>query len=420
MSRGFWKWSATVVAAAVTFSAVSVLPNKAEAAPSANAAAPVINGPIFNNPLGSPAERRTVIDQLVGLIEATQPGGEIIVVMHEWMSEGTAGPAVVKALKAADSRSVMVKVILDSELKENPATYSDLAGTLGTDTSGSSWALLCPRNRGCIAGTSPNDPNDPNDLGDSHNKFAIFSKLEVNGKAYGSAVFQSSSNLHDWYLDESFNDAYTLASDKRGDAEDLIYGEYRRYAFQLLKGAGEPHRNDNYASFFISPYRLRFFPRREATAPEGDPMVETLNNIDKCQYSAAGQARTTKIDLALTHFTNYRIHIADKLAQLATQGCDITIIGSTFGSKIEPKLKSAPLDFRGACHIGAAEVTSHTKITMINGPFKGDTTPRVITGSANFTMMSRSDDAELMIVGGGDYEKYARWYENLKDACASQ
>jgi phosphatidylserine/phosphatidylglycerophosphate/cardiolipin synthase-like enzyme len=379
---------------------------------------PVINGPVFNNPLGTPNEKRAVIDQLIRLINATQRGGEINLAMHEWKLQsatgggGVSGEDVISALeRAARERGVRVKLVLNWKMPANQE-IRDRLGPLADVT-------ICPDKRGCIAGEPPVSEEYPPYL---HNKFAVFSNVLVNGVTYAGVVFQSSSNLHDWYVNNSYNDAYTLGytSTSTGSAEEKIYAEYRHYFTALQAGAQQATgRNHYWQTASSGKYRVAFYPHRAATSASDDPIVAVLNKINGCIYSGPNNTKTTtSLHFALTSWTDNRLAIADKLQALARQGCSITVViagPDEIGVKVKAKLTAVPIALR-ECRI-TGDIIPHTKITMINGPYGGKVTQRVITGSANFTQLPRTDDAELEITDSATYDLYAKWYEKLLLAC---
>jgi len=411
--RGWVAALAAMVMAGGALSATPALSSQSEAA--AQTVPPVINGPVFNDPTapaGSSA-RRAVIDQLIRLFQSTTPDSEVHLAMHQWMvTENTSGEDVLSALTQARIRGAEIKVIIDSALAEHEETYDRLEIALGNDVTADSWVMRCPNNRGCIAG-GPNVDG----AGYLHNKFALFTNLSVDGTTYRNAVFQSSSNLHDWYINVSFNDAYTLATQSAGTPEDQIYNRYRDYFLDLQERAAGSPTDHYYQSYAAGKYRVGFYPHRKQTSATDDPVRQVLDRINGCEYPGPdGNRYVTRIDFALTHWTNYRTNIAEKVAELARRGCVITvIIGGELGTEVEAELRSVPTIDLIVCRRDGEK--PHTKITMFKGPYNGTPTSRVITGSANFTQMPRSDDIELELVGEDTYARYWEWFGQLYSAC---
>jgi phosphatidylserine/phosphatidylglycerophosphate/cardiolipin synthase-like enzyme len=381
---------------------------------------PVLNAPVFNDPTadsgvpGSPSPRQSAgMDQLIRLINAVPAGGEIRFVTHEF-SPGDRSTEVADRLIAAHQRGVRVKVILDSlEEGQNDAITAALRAVLGSSESAGSWVIRCEYpdesavNRGCIG---------RNYL---HSKFALFSGVVVNGVTHADVVFQTSSNLNDWYLYNSFNDAYTFT-------DTAVYNAFRTYFADLQAGrrkAVDP------GYYWTSPtggaHRATFMPRR-ATDP--DPIVSILKLI-KCSYvDTGGVTRQTDIRLALTAFNKHRVAIADELLRLRGENCWIDIVyyensSRTVDDTIRQvlartasngkKIKVTPCRFR----VGTRDVVTHNKVMMTDGFYDDDITPRVYTGSANFTHMENADDAFVRIMGRGVHDAYLDWFYGLRTAC---
>src|SRR5438093_296295 len=78
------------------------------ATPAAALTKPVVNGPVFNDPLGTSAQQGAIFTQLIRLIDATPAGAQIRGSMHEFQDQGVAD-----ALLAAHRRGVNVRIIVD-------------------------------------------------------------------------------------------------------------------------------------------------------------------------------------------------------------------------------------------------------------------------------------------------------------------
>jgi phosphatidylserine/phosphatidylglycerophosphate/cardiolipin synthase-like enzyme len=398
---------------------------------------PLLNGPVFNDPLvssgtqGVPSPQQSaVMDQLIRLIKATQPGGEINLAMHEF-KPGQRSSDVVFALIDAHNRGVKVKVILDGqEDGDNDVVFLDLSRYLYTDESADSWVVNCEYPdpgqiaRGCIA---------KNYL---HSKFAVFSKVRVDGVDHPAVVFQTSSNLSDWYLYNSYNDAYTFTVTP-GTPDAAAYDGYRKYFRDLQLNR---HGSVNPGYFWATPegtkHRALFYPRERES---GDPVYNILDLV-KCSYQDAdGVRRQTDVRMALTGFQKSREAIARKLLELRGQGCWIdivfleqpdsvpvqdrqidgtirSILNSHSGNPDYPYIQTTPCRIPAA---GTNGVVPHTKLMMLDGFYHDDIVPRVYTGSANFYTMENSDDSTLRIMGRDTHSEYLSWFYKLRRACAA-
>ncbi|SDN25265.1 Phosphatidylserine/phosphatidylglycerophosphate/cardiolipin synthase [Streptomyces sp. cf386] len=396
------------------------------ATPAAALTKPVINGPVFNDPLGTAAQQKAVFTQLVRLIDATPAGAQIRGAMHEFIDQ-----EVANALIAAHGRGVDVRLIVDDSTYVGPggaefgnAAYQSLRSVLGTSTGARSWSVVCDDRfedadgvddvqRGCLAVAPPQPAYN-------HNKFFTFSRIGPfdDGTSYARVVFQTSSNLSDWYKVESFNDAVTFT-------DGTVYNAYVSYHEQLRQGRTLARGNNN--AYFSTPtgstYRGYFFPRGDASYFNSatDTVVGVLNEIS-CTYTGAdGLQHQTDIRIVTHSFFGSRRQVADKLAQLRGRGCWIDIIYADSDSAITSRLNAAGIQHR-RCRIPngpGIDVRPHNKQILIDGDYNGDITPRVYTGSANLTGSSlRSADEAIVRVASASYHsRYLSTFYRIRSAC---
>lgn len=396
------------------------------ATPAAALTKPVVNGPVFNDPLGTPAQQGAIFTQLIRLIDATPAGAQIRGSMHEFEDQDVAD-----ALLAANRRGVNVRIIVDDSTyvdgnsKEfpNPAFQSLRAG-LGTNDASRSWIVVCDDKfedpdgvddveRGCLS-VAPPEPAY------NHNKFFIFSRIGPfdDGTSYSKVVFQTSSNLSDWYKVESFNDSVTFVN-------GAVYDGYASY--HEKQRAARALRGGNNHVYFSTPtgsaYRGFFFPRGDTSYhnPATDTIVNSLNEVS-CAYTGTdGKRHQTDIRIVMHAFYGSRVQVADKLAQLRGRGCWIDIIYAESDSTITGKLTNAGIQHR-RCHIPhgpGIDVRPHNKEILIDGSYGGDITPRVYTGSANLTGSSlrSADEAIVRIVSASYHAKYLSTFYKIRSAC---
>lgn len=419
-----------LVAIAVSLLATSLIGGSAQAADdldddlsvSAVTGPPVLNAPVFNDPTvssgtGEPSERQAaVMNQLIRLIQATPSGAEINFVMYAFVP-GVRSTEVANQLIAAHQRGVRVKVIVDSlEDGSGDPIYAQLSGGLGNVETAGSWVVHCEypntsANRGCIARNY------------MHSKFAVFSSVVVNGVTHSNVVFQTSSNLSDWYLYNSFNDSYTLT-------DAAVYEGYRQYFRDLQAGRKKPVNPGYYWNTPTgSKYRATFQPR---TASSGDHIVSILRLIECSYVDNAGERRQTDIRLALTIFNKNRLQIAKELLRLRGENCWIDIVHYEDAASDADKAVDADvrrvLATRASngkyiqvtpCRVpvGGRSIVTHTKVMMTDGFYDDDIEPRVYTGSANFSHLENSDDSFLRIMGRDVHDRYLAWFYDLRSFC---
>ncbi|MDF3148631.1 MULTISPECIES: phospholipase D-like domain-containing protein [unclassified Streptomyces] len=396
------------------------------ATPAAALTKPVVNGPVFNNPLGTAAQRKAIFTQLVRLIDATPAGAQIRGSMHEFVDQ-----EVANALIAAHGRGVDVRLILDDSTYVGPdgaefanPAYRSLRAVLGTSTAARSWVVVCDDRfedadgvddvqRGCLAVAPPQPAYN-------HNKFFLFSRIGPfdDGTSYSRVVFQTSSNLSDWYKVESFNDAVTFT-------DSTVYNAYASYHEQLRQGRTLARGNNN--AYFSTPtgstYRGYFFPRGDASYnnPATDTVVNVLNEVS-CAYTGAdGLRHQTDIRIVMHSFFGSRRQVADKLAQLRGRGCWIDVVYADSDSAITSRLNAAGIQHRG-CRIPngpGIDVRPHNKQILLDGDYNGDITPRVYTGSANLTGSSlrSADEAIVRISSASHHARYLSEFYRIRSAC---
>jgi phosphatidylserine/phosphatidylglycerophosphate/cardiolipin synthase-like enzyme len=387
---------------------------------------PVIGGPVFNDPMGTTAQRKAIFTQLVRLIAGTPAGAQIRGSVYEFNDR-----EVADALIAAHRRGVAVRLIVDDSTYVDAAgreyanaPYASLKAALGTDTGARSWIVVCDDRfedpdgvddvrRGCLS-VAPPEPAY------SHNKFLVFSRIGPfdDGTGYSKVVFQTSSNLSQWYKDESFNDAVTFTN-------SAVYDGYVTYHDRLRQGRTLA-AGDNRAYFSTQPgsaYRAYFFPRGDSSYynPATDDIVQALNGI-RCSYTdPSGQQRRTDIRIVTYTFYRSRAQVADKLAQLRGSGCRIDILYAESDGTVAAKLDAAGIRHR-RCRIPngpGIEVRPHNKQMLIDGNLGGDLTPRVYTGSANLTGSSlrSADEAMVRITSAAYHASYLSAFHRIRTAC---
>jgi hypothetical protein len=423
--------AAVAVAAALAATGLVVT-----ASPAVALSKPVINGPVFNDPLGTAAQQGAVFAQLISLIDAT-PGGETI---RGSMFDFT-DIQVANALIAAHRRGVNVKVIIDDSsytnggaAKPSPAwdALKNSSTGLGTDDKARSWIVVCDDQfedndgvddikRGCIS-TAPPGPSY------NHNKFFLFSKVGAfdDGTSYSKVVFQTSSNLTDWYKVESYNDSVTFVDATVYDGYAKFHEDERRLRYS---SAGD---NGYYWSTPTgSTYRAYFFPRGGGVYndPGTDTIVSALDEVS-CAYTGSdGNRHQTDVRIVVLQFLNSRMQVAQKLAYLRGQGCWIDVIYAETSpdakdvTDVVDVLDSAGIQHRG-CKFNVApgvDVRPHNKFMLIDGDYNGDITPRVYTGSPNFdgSSLRSSDQALVRITSASYHAAYLSYFYQIRSACAA-
>ncbi|WP_405110289.1 phospholipase D-like domain-containing protein [Micromonospora sp. NBC_01405] len=409
--------------------AALMVADPSRATPAAAATKPVINGAVFNDPVGTPGQQSALFTQIIALVNATPSGEEIRASVFEFSDA-----AVADALNAAARRGVRVKVILDDSSyldangspKNSPAwnTLSNPTTGLGTDDRKPSWVVVCDDqfedndgvddvSRGCIA-TAPPGPAY------NHNKFFLFSKVGPfdDGTTYQKVVFQTSSNLTDWYKVESYNDAVTFTDATVYDAYARHHEDQRRLRYSSTGDNGYYRSTPTGTT-----YRAYFFPRADSSYndPTSDTIVNALDEV-ACGYTGAdGKKHQTDIRIVVLHFLKSRKQVATKLAALRAEGCWIDVIYAESDPTVEGMLDSAGIQ-RLHCMVNVApgiDIRPHNKFMLIDGDYNGDLTPRVYTGSPNLdgSSLRSSDQALLRITSASYHASYLSFFYKVRSLC---
>lgn len=302
---------AALATAAVTIASLATVVGSANAGTAE--AAPLANGAVFNNPVGTAAERTAIQTRTVELVEAAPPGSLIRVAQYY-----ADDPTIPNALVAAKNRGVAVQVVLDGRQTVIPVWNTLVAG-LGTDLAAASWVLTCPAGRGCIGNRTVGGVKSIN-----HNKFILFSS--TSGAA--DVVMQSTANWHNgrdgW---KGWNAAMIVV----GNAG--IYDAYSGYFDDLKARRADNNYYDTRVPVQSGNAKVFFFPRAEAAGasvynnPAEDTVMTILNNTECFGNRAVGTPDGTfRTIIRVNHMSLSRSYIARKLLELDRAGCDVEVV----------------------------------------------------------------------------------------------
>ncbi|MFB4277985.1 MULTISPECIES: phospholipase D-like domain-containing protein [unclassified Nonomuraea] len=347
--------------------------------------APVATGAVFSEPVGG--DPAAIVRTLCGLVRQT-PAGASIQVAHFVMS-GTAGTEFAAALIEAHRRGVKVRVVLDGD-QRGAAVAAQLAAGLGTDVAGDSWVHVC---------TGPMSGGTAACVGNKgqHNKFYLFSRA---GRA-SDVVVQSSANLTDLNSTTYWNNAVVLPGNRR------LYAAYDAYFADL---AAERKNLDYYRVVQTRGVRAHFFPKAS-----GDPIVDHLDKVS-CQGG-------TTIRLGMSEWDTYRIAIAERLRDLAGDGCAVQIVYGIMDDEVKAVLAAQPrLELRALGSGSALPGRVHSKYLLIEGSYDGDRDARwVFTGSHNYneTSLRRNDETLLRLNDQDVYRQYVANFDRMRAAATA-
>lgn len=337
-------------------------------------------GPSFNNPLGTPAQQRKLLTQVIRTTNSVPAGSTIRMAVYSF-GDGL----VADALLAAHQRGVAVKLVFAGE-NVYPA-MSRLRAGLGTDTNARSFVVICQNScRG--------------ERGQMHAKYFSFSKA-------GSAkwiTMVGSVNLTQHNAQDQWNDLYTRVDDRP------YFRAYGRWFGQLKRD--EPvvkqylHKATATNDIRMTPVDL---------TNEGDPILQTLDRV-RCQVTRGeidpdspnpDQVVTTGLYIN-THAWNEERgkRIAWRVVALRGEGCDVQVFfGTGMGAAVKSILKNNGVRLRKGQNPG---IRTHQKVMMVDGAYGEDLdTVRAWTGSQNWSdRAANRDDLIVQLNDEAEAQQY--------------
>ncbi|KAK3331301.1 hypothetical protein B0H66DRAFT_598786 [Apodospora peruviana] len=394
---------------------------------------PLIGAPVFNNPAGSESEQYTIYQQLARIIDRVPAGGYIEMSWFEfgvsYTTDTTNKPNIPARLVKAHQRGVNVRTILDNNVKDNgrsnddwPA-YKTLAPELGTSDSASSFIILCPNHKGCIAKRKIYDDT----YAYNHNKFLLASKIVLNsGANVSNVVFQSSGNLGEWDAHTSWNNAVTWS-------EAASFANYHHYfGDQVSSRAGSGNDNYYWVGDSANQFKTHFFPRKETNGDlnqaSTDTIVSILNSVS-CSYTGETDGKKHQTDVRIVMWSFSRVAVAEKLASLVRAGCWVDVAYTNMNDGVKNALSSSNL---GGKEMGLTKcavawqgrnLRPHSKYMLIDGAYDDDQIPRVFTGSHNYAIsaLRNADESLIRIRSPEVHEAYLRQnFYKVRDTCSGK
>ena len=322
-------------------------------------------GPNFNNPLGTPAQQRKLLQQVIRTTNSAPAGSTIRMAVYSF-GDGQ----VADALLAAHARGVAVKMVFAGE-NVYPAMKRLRAG-LGTNTDASSFVMICENScRG--------------ERGQMHAKYFSFSRA---GAARWITMV-GSVNLTEHNAQDQWNDLYTRVDDRP------YFRAYGRWFGQLKRD--EPVAKQ-YLHKATAANDIRITPVNLTT--EGDPVLETFDRV-RCQVTQGeidpdspnpDDIVTTNVYLNTHAWNEDRgTRIAWRVVALRSVGCAVQVFyGTGMGAAVKSILKNNGVPVRKGHNRG---IRTHQKVMMVDGAFGDDLdTVRAWTGSQNWSDRAANRD----------------------------
>ncbi|MEK6556303.1 MAG: phospholipase D-like domain-containing protein, partial [Bdellovibrionota bacterium] len=247
----------------------------------------------FNAPGFKGAKTTTVVDKLVLLIDQAAPEATLRMSMYEFDDM-----AVAMALLRASARGVDVQIVLDGRKNKSAAKKTGTAVNALDDGAQGLQALKCSTQNcitfcgGFLGGACRGSRNN-------HNKFYSISRLSDGTE---NVVAVSSANLNEGQL-YWYNDLFITAGDAR-----LRVGVDQYFAGLVNTELAVPLLIQG------DVFSLYTFPNKQT-----DPVLDELSRVT-CQLPGS------KIRVIQSRFTDARVAVAKKLAQLGQAGCDVQVL----------------------------------------------------------------------------------------------
>ena len=258
---------------------------------------------MFSSPLDG--NGREILSQVYRSIYASPKGSTIRLVVWNF-----ADPAITTALIAAKKRGVRVQIVVAESVK-NKQWYR-IRDALSENPDDRSFAVRC--HNACRT-----------DRYVMHAKIFLFSKV---GQLRDVSMF-GSTNLTKAAGNRQWNDQVTTAN--KG-LYDFFVETFKEYAADRSVSGG----NDIYDQ---GRYQVVLFP-----VPETNPVAEALEKV-KCHPprgsdQRSGKGKRTVVRIAIAGwFDEFGLRIAHQVRRLWDNGCDLRIVTTLAGRKINRVLK---------------------------------------------------------------------------------
>ena len=348
-----------------------------------------VNGVLFNDPTGSPADQLRITRHIERLIDGAPAGSTIRIAQYSFDIETTA-----KKLVAAHQRGVHLQMIVDQHGNKVTKQTATLIELLGSNRKKKSFLVRCGES--CMS----------SQVSTMHAKYYLFS-------AVGSSKLVSlvgSANITHTNSARSWNEMQTIV----GNA--TLYSSLTRYFTDMALDAND---RNYYRTTASGPFRIYFFPRAEK---HRFLLLTALDRVS-CSGAAAGYGKDgrTVIQVTMYSWRMPRIDMAERLWELHDQGCEVQIILNLGRTDLAVRqaltrrsaehgvmdLYDAWVDRNGN---NVAERYMHQKGITLSGVWNGRTDVKVVySGSQNFGPVSVSDNNELVLrrVDDATYDAYA-------------
>jgi RNA-binding protein YhbY len=300
---------------------------------------------------------------------------------------------VLNAIEKAYRRGVVMHVMIDSSNASTVAVNQNSLTTLHS---------LFKKPSNVIAVS--NDIGSPaTGYAIDHNKYVLFSEIDLPQGIVKHAVFATSENFG-LATTKKVQDAVVMSS--KG-----LYKAFLRDWNQIAKYAHSGMRNFTYIAADLDSMKVFFFPRRENGEWDGHDTV--IEQLDKLSNYTMDTVRVFMADWT-------RVKIAQKLTALKKKGTTVQVITRSAGQGVSKQViqELDRLKTAGG-YVKILDITKendHSKCMLIKGTFNGKKRQIILTGSHNYTYnaLKRNDEFLLMLKNSALFDDYWNYFGQLK------
>lgn len=341
---------------------------------------------IFNDPdvILEGENDRIIFDNFISLLDKTPVGQEVYISIYMFDDIELA-----KAINRTKARGVNVFIQVDQSRASSIEANQEVINELNKEFA--DFTVLNNASKSSI----------------NHNKFALFSEISENGKAYKNIVFQTSSN----FMDEStykFQDAQIFESESLYIAYQQYFNSINNYSVAGSMLDFEYYTEED-PELDLS---VQFYPKRtNGQNHKGDCLIEIINQIDL--------SKEGKLLLNMSAWTGTRKSIFKKLKQVAKSKVALTLITKSSNSKVVldemALLKEMGAEVIMLDYFGTPKQNTHMKVLTFSGTINNNQAKFVVTGTHNITYNALRYNNETLLYFTNDaiYEQYNAFHTQL-------
>jgi len=329
------------------------------------------------------------LNQMIKLTESSPKGSSIFLSVYGFDYE-----PLMNALIEADKRGVEVHALIDSstvnQRESNQLAYSKLGN------------LKKPSE---MIGVNNNLQNGASAI--NHEKYMIFSKVEMEHGIAENVVFCSSHNFS-YGGSRKIQDGLLITNNN-------LYNSFKNNWHRVAALAHDRLGMKNY-KYTVDDVgdglTVRFFPRRiNGFWDGGDDIVNVLNELDEGSYS-----RTT-VRVMMAFWEKDRNDIILKLTEIAKRGGTVEVIArNTYREEVNAELKKL-YDSGGYVKLlDLSKHNVHSKCMIIKGSIGGVEQEIILSGSHNYTDGGLKYANEFILESRNKsyFDDYMQYFDELK------